>query len=582
MSTPDVRLLRSARDDFLTTGRIAEPFRRVVRPEIAASWARSREAGVSPLESRLPNLPELDEKSIVRVAAEPVLQRMADELDGLGCALSLADGQGRLIRSWIPDAMVRSSLRRIMADPGASCNEGLIGTNGIGTALADLRPKVIGGAEHWGELHLDMTCVAAPVLDPISRRPAAVINVTMMEQRVHPALTSLVRWTVDEVRQSLLDHRGRIERRLFEQFLAHRRRSDGPSLVLSPRLVVADPSAARLLPELDAAQLWERVGADTGAASRGLDLELPDGVVLPVRVSRVGDGDGVLVEIVPTGSRPPRRRSATRPGPSPAFQAAVDAAAEALAAGVPLLLTGEPATGKFTLAAGMLAARSAGSRPVLLDARSRYGPEWPTAVRGAGVAGAVLRHLDELDVTAAADLGRELAGMVAGPGCPPLVGTARSADAVPPLLLESFALATVAVPALRERAGDLPALVADLTARSDRPARWSSEALDALARRDWPGNLRELENVVQRTLINSGGLIRVADLPLDVRQEAGRRRFTRMERAERDAIVQALANSRGNKVIAAEELGISRSSLYRKIERYGLADSGQVGVRMRC
>ena len=54
-----------------------------------------------------------------------------------------------------------------------------------------------------------------------------------------------------------------------------------------------------------------------------------------------------------------------------------------------------------------------------------------------------------------------------------------------------------------------------------------------------------------------------------------------MERAERDAIMVALENSRGNKVIAAEELGISRSSLYRKIERYGLADAGQVDVRLR-
>jgi transcriptional regulator of acetoin/glycerol metabolism len=553
MSTTDVRVLRNARDDFLTTGRVAERFRTVVRPEIAASWSRSQRAGVSPLEAHLPNLPEHEVRAPLGTLAKPVLARMADELEGMGCALSLADGQGRLVRSWIPDTMVRGSLRRIMADPGASCSEKHVGTNGIGTALADLQPKIIGGAEHWGELHLDMTCVAAPVLDPISRRPAAVINVTMMEQAVHPALTALVRWSVAELREAMLDRSGAAERRMFEQFLAHRSRSDRPSIVLSRRIVVADPAAAQLFPELDAADLWERVGG--AGAPRTLDLELPDGVSLPVRVSSLAE-EGVLVEVC-RGTRAPLRRSATRRPTSPAHVAATAQAREAVSAGVPVLLVGEPGTGKATLAADLL-------KP------------WEPALLGAERAHALLvPHLDALSpdqidaVHRAVDAGARV------------VATTRDAGLVAPDLRELFDLATVTVPPLRERLGELPVLVAELTARQDRPARWSSEAIDALARRRWEGNLRELESVVTRTLINSSGLIRVADLPLDVRQEAGRKHLTRMEQAERDAIVAALAASGGNKAIAAEELGISRSSLYRKIDRYGLAASGQVDMRMR-
>jgi DNA-binding NtrC family response regulator len=148
-------------------------------------------------------------------------------------------------------------------------------------------------------------------------------------------------------------------------------------------------------------------------------------------------------------------------------------------------------------------------------------------------------------------------------------------------------VAGIALPPLRERRDDIPLMVEHFLAKTaKRDGRATPKAMEpaALARLcgyRWPGNVRELENVVQRTLINSSGLIRTADLPLDVRQEAGRRRFTRMERAERDAIMKALETSRGNKVIAAEELGISRSSLYRKIERYGLADAGQVEMRVR-
>ncbi|GAA4691288.1 helix-turn-helix domain-containing protein [Pseudonocardia yuanmonensis] len=545
MSTTDVRALRSARDDFLSSGRIAERFRTVVRPEIAASWSRSQRAGVSPLEAHLPNLPEHEVRAPLDALAKPILAKMADELEGLGCALSLADGQGRLVRSWIPDTMVRGSLRRIMADPGASCSEKHVGTNGIGTALADLQPKIIGGAEHWGELHLDMTCVAAPVLDPVSRRPAAVINVTMMEQTVHPALTALVRWSVAELREAMLERSGAAERRLFEQFLAHRGRSDRPSMVLSRRIVVADPAAAQLFPELDAADLWEQVGG--AGASRSVDLELPDGVVLPVRVSPLAE-DGVLVEVC-RGTRAPLRRSAAGRPASPVYVAATAQAGEAVAAGVPVLLVGEPGTGKATLAAELLKPWGEGTLAVShLDALT---PDKTEVIR---------RAVDD--------------GLR-------VVATTRNVGLVAPELLELFDLATVTVPPLRERLAELPALVAELTARLGRPARWSGEALDALARRRWAGNLRELESVVTRTLINSSGLIRVADLPLDVRQEAGRKRLTRMEQAERDAIVAALAASAGNKAIAAEELGISRSSLYRKIDRYGLADSGQVEMRMR-
>lgn len=557
MPTTDVSALRSAREDFVTTGRIGERFRSVVRPEIAASWSRSLEAGVSPLEAHLPNLPEQEDGISLVDLAKPVLQRLADELDGLGCALSLADGHGRLVRSWIPDTMVRGSLRRIMADPGASCSERHVGTNGIGTALADLRPKIIGGAEHWGELHLDMTCVAAPVLDALTRRPAAVLNVTMMEQSVHPALTSLVRWSVAELREALLDRAGTAERRMFEQFLARRGRSDRPSVLLGRRIVVADPAAARLVPDLDAADLWERVGG--AGTTRALDLELPDGVTLPVRVSPVGDG--LLVEIC-RGTRPPLRRSGVAHRGSAAFASAVAQAGEAIEAGVPLLLVGEPGAGKSTLATRLLGTR----RTAVLTPEAEPGPD---------VEAVVVPHLD-----AATGIAPRLRRLLEG-GRILVVATARATDPIAPDVRELFELATVTVPPLRERAGDLPGLVAELTGQQDRPARWSTEALDALARRPWPGNLRELANVVARTLINSSGLIRVADLPLDVRQEAGRGRLTTMERAERDAIVAALAASGGNKAIAAEELGISRSSLYRKIDRYALAASGQVDMRRR-
>lgn len=582
-TTTYARQLRAARDEFVVTGRVPERYRAAVRPEIAASWARSRSGGVSPEEVHLPALPEVDEKSELAMVAGPVLDRLASEIDQLGGAVFLANSQAQLVRSWIPDEMVRTSLRRILAEPGASCNEAHVGTNGIGTALADGKTKIIGGPEHWGELHQDMTCVAAPIVHPVTRRTAGALNVTLMDQRIHPALTALVRWGIEEIRQGLLEQTGKAERLLFEQFMA-RRRSDRPSLLLSPRLCIADPAAAALLPDLDAAELWDQVSSSRqpGGAT---ELELADGAVVPVNVTPVEEG--LLIEVRRQG-RPPRRRSAVRPRACAAFAAAAEAGADAIAAGLPLLITGETGVGKLTLARRLTSADADLDPLIVVDCRAHVDEPGRLAedVRtvGAGARVLLLRHLDGIGYPAAKLLAPVLEMLTSSPRPPQLIATTtrrRNGPDVLQVVFERFATVTVEVPPLRDRVGDLPTLLSALTAGHDRRARWSPEAIEVLGRRTWPGNVRELENVVQRTLSNSGGLIRVADLPLDVRQEAGRRSLTRMERAERDAIMSALENSRGNKVIAAEELGISRSSLYRKIERYGLADAGQVEVRLR-
>ncbi len=127
MSTTYARQLRSARDEFVVTGQVPERYRAAVRPEIAASWARSRSSGASPEEVHLPALPEIDQQSELAVVAGRVLDRLAAEIDDLGGAVFLANAQAQLVRSWIPDEMVRTSLRRILAEPGASCNEAHVG-----------------------------------------------------------------------------------------------------------------------------------------------------------------------------------------------------------------------------------------------------------------------------------------------------------------------------------------------------------------------------------------------------------------------------------------------------------------------
>jgi sigma-54 dependent transcriptional regulator, acetoin dehydrogenase operon transcriptional activator AcoR len=165
----------------------------------------------------------------------------------------------------------------------------------------------------------------------------------------------------------------------------------------------------------------------------------------------------------------------------------------------------------------------------------------------------------------------------------------------------------IEVPALRERAGDVPVLLRHilqrLSTRLNRTLGLEAEALAALETYDWPGNVRELENVIERAVyISERGIIGLADLPDAIRdygahtlpladrggqfkgigaaprangytasapiQERSLRKES--EVAEAAAIQQVLRRHDGKVAQAAAELGISRTTLWRKMQRYHL------------
>ncbi len=144
-----------------------------------------------------------------------------------------------------------------------------------------------------------------------------------------------------------------------------------------------------------------------------------------------------------------------------------------------------------------------------------------------------------------------------------------------PDLYYRLAVIEIEVPPLRERAADLPLLVdAFLRDVPGRPRRFDREALDALARYPWPGNLRELRNAVYRAAVMAeGDPIGLADLPAEIREAASKGAgplpaaapVLSLAEAERRAIEAALAAAGGNKTRAAALLGISRDTLYRRL-----------------
>jgi DNA-binding NtrC family response regulator len=133
------------------------------------------------------------------------------------------------------------------------------------------------------------------------------------------------------------------------------------------------------------------------------------------------------------------------------------------------------------------------------------------------------------------------------------------------------------LPPLRERGDDILRLAQRFLSQHAQHHRRSVEtfsdaALSALRRYAWPGNVRELNHVIERAVLMArGAAIEPADLQLSaVPSGPVDRRPMTLDEVELDAIRAALARHDGNVVAAADELGMSRSALYRRMEKFGL------------
>ena len=140
------------------------------------------------------------------------------------------------------------------------------------------------------------------------------------------------------------------------------------------------------------------------------------------------------------------------------------------------------------------------------------------------------------------------------------------------------------LPPLRERDGDIVLLAQHylkaLAAEHGKKASGiTPDAMDLLSAYPWPGNVRELRNVIERMVVlGSGEKLTVRDLPPSFRLAAGRaesaaRPGSALRDAERQLIEEALRKNKGSRTKAAQDLGISRRTLHRKINEFGLRNS---------
>jgi two-component system response regulator HydG len=139
---------------------------------------------------------------------------------------------------------------------------------------------------------------------------------------------------------------------------------------------------------------------------------------------------------------------------------------------------------------------------------------------------------------------------------------------------------TIEMPPLRDRKEDIPQLIANFVEKHNAKLGknvqgFSSEAMDLIFAHNWPGNVRELENVTERAMVlTKGDIVTPNVLPFGKRTTAATYArplpSTDLRTLERDHLVSVLRQCRWNKYMAAKMLGVSRSTLYSKIRRFGL------------
>jgi len=136
----------------------------------------------------------------------------------------------------------------------------------------------------------------------------------------------------------------------------------------------------------------------------------------------------------------------------------------------------------------------------------------------------------------------------------------------------------IKLPPLRDRKVDITLLVTSFLEKFSDPARpirtICEDAMRRIMAYDWPGNIRELENAIERAVaLGSGPILQVGDLPSNLQYTSPDRyvqsdEVVPLEAMERRAILRALDETSGDKMAAARLLGIGKTTLYRKLKQY--------------
>jgi transcriptional regulator of acetoin/glycerol metabolism len=578
---PDGEQLAKTREQFLTAEAV-DPNQ--VRDAILASWWRSRRWKVAADQIDLSYMRDPDLDTPLSRSAMPVLRHLREHLDGQPISIILTDPAGLVLARLDAGRDLDTYLDQVKLAPGFSYAEEFVGTNGIGTALEGGRPMQVFGHEHYAENLENLACAGVPIHHPITGKTVGAVDLTCWRRDADPLLLALAKTTAGQIQQALLTDTGIRELELLQEYLRTCRRTAGIVFALNNDVVMMNDTARQVLEPAEQsvllAQAAETLASRNPTAS--LLVQLPSGArarmfCRPVRGEARLAGGVVHVKL--------ERGAPARPSPPPAhfLPGLVGSGALWLRgchqvlsvydAGEWLAVEGEPGVGKLAAVRAVHQLRRPGGHFAVVDAAV---PGWLPEVRrellDAGGA-LVIQHVDRLDDRRLQALSRLLEQARGGAGAPWVAVTLSQHHNGGELAgLLRFFPSTVEVPPLRHHVEDVQTLVPHFLSRLVPSGQLvcSPEALQLLVRSSWPGNTEQLWRVLRQIVQHRrSGTIQPADLPPECRT-VSRRTLSPLEAMERDAIVHSLNDWDGNKIKAANALGMSRATIYRKIHEYGI------------
>lgn len=600
-------------------------------PSIARSWQRCLEDyHLDPAQATAPAVLEHERLLETRERLRHVLQVAGSEMDslhqqlsGAGHAVLLTDARGVIL-----DCITAPGERRVFERAGlwlgADWSEAREGTNGIGTCLVERQALIIHQNEHFRGRHTHLTCSASPVFDPQGEL-LAVLDVSCAREQV-TRQSQFHTMTLVNLSAKMIESTYFLNAFSDQWLLRFHLQAQSAGLFSEGllafdgegRVRAVNQGALNLLGQgrdtvtgqpvqaLFDCTLDQLLGCASTLATASWPLRCRDGRKL--FASLRGQPKQRAVPVPPRHMVEPARPDVCLGDNR--LQLEMRRAIRVFERDVPLLINGETGSGKEAFAKAVHQASGRADKPfIALNCASipeslieselfGYRGGSFTGARKEGMRGKLLQAdggtllLDEIgDMPLALQtrLLRVLEDRLVVPiGGEPQAVDVRIISATHRDLLGRVADGSfredlyyrlngleIALPALRER-GDKAQLVDFILAQEAQGAAISlaPEARQALLAYAWPGNVRQLRNVL-RTVVALCDNLRVGltDLPAVVRQmpPAAAPAEAPLDEAERATLLSVLEQQRWHMTHAAQQLGVSRNTLYRKLRKHGIA-----------